>query len=116
MKIDRNKLIRILRRIQDHLSSLSTDPEVEGDLYWVVLPPEWEDFSHGSPEISTGSLVDEWSELSRLLDEDEVVSFLDYDRVAAVLRHVSEVFCPVEPQNSSQTTKIGTSSADSDDD
>ena len=98
MEIDRAEIVCVLHRIQDHISSLSNDPKVESDLYWVVLPPEWTDFTNASPPLSTGSIIDDWTKLTRLLDEDQVVSFLDYDRVAAVLRFISEVFCPVESQ------------------
>ncbi|HVG63089.1 MAG TPA: hypothetical protein VNA24_31285 [Hyalangium sp.] len=58
------------------------------DMYWVVQSPEWSDFQH-DPKLSVGSLKDDWEALQRVL-EGQMPTAVDFDRLAAVLRAVSE--------------------------
>ncbi len=58
------------------------------DEYWVVGSPEWTNFSQ-KPEPAVGSLSDDWTELQRLL-KDKMPTAVDFDRLAAVLRAVSD--------------------------
>jgi len=92
VRISRDDLVTIIGKISNHLMSLNGEPEINTDYYWTILPPEWKDFSTKQPEISVGSVQSDWSELRRICDPDEVVSFVDYDRLASVLRHVSEEY------------------------
>jgi hypothetical protein len=58
------------------------------DMYWVVQPPEWSDLQH-EPKLSVGSLKDDWEGLQRVL-EGQMPTAVDFDRLAALLRAVSE--------------------------
>jgi hypothetical protein len=58
------------------------------DMYWVVQPPEWTDLQH-EPKLSVGSLKDDWEALQRVL-EGQTPTAVDFDRLAALLRAVSE--------------------------
>jgi len=58
------------------------------DMYWVVQAPEWSNLQH-EPKLSVGSLKDDWEMLQRVLG-GEMPTAVDFDRLAAVLRAVSE--------------------------
>jgi hypothetical protein len=58
------------------------------DMYWEVQAPEWSDLQH-EPKLSVGSLKDDWEMLQRVL-EGQMPTAVDFDRLAAVLRAVSE--------------------------
>jgi hypothetical protein len=58
------------------------------DLYWVVQPPEWTDLQQ-EPKLNVGSLRDDWEGLQQV-QEGRMPTSVDFDRLAAVLRAVSE--------------------------
>jgi hypothetical protein len=58
------------------------------DMYWVVHQPEWTDLQH-EPKLSVGSLKDDWEALQQVL-EGQMPTSVDFDRLASVLRAVSE--------------------------
>ncbi|HEX8704005.1 MAG TPA: hypothetical protein VF815_34555 [Myxococcaceae bacterium] len=58
------------------------------DMYWIVQSPEWSDLQH-EPQLSVGSLKDDWESLQRVL-EGQMPTAVDFDRLAAMLRAVSE--------------------------
>lgn len=62
------------------------------DGYWIVQPPEWTDFQK-QPDISVGSLSDDWIELSKLTS-GRMPTPVDLDRLAAVLRALSACIAP----------------------
>lgn len=59
------------------------------DYYWSVPSPEWTEISK-DPELTVGSLNDDLLELEKLLKEPERASSVDFDRVASVLRLLSD--------------------------
>jgi hypothetical protein len=62
---------------------------IEGmDEYWIVEAPEWTDFQK-KPELAVGSLADDWIELQKMM-AGRMPTAVDLDRLAAVLRAVSE--------------------------
>lgn len=80
----------LLTRLVEHfqqagVSALEID---DMDYYWVVEPPEWTDFQK-EPSLCVGSLIDDWAELQRVLEGD-IVTTVDFNRLGAVLRAVSE--------------------------
>ena len=58
------------------------------DMCWVIRAPGWSGFQH-EPKLSVGSLKDDWEALQRVL-EGSMPTAVDFDRLAAVLRPVSE--------------------------
>lgn len=59
------------------------------DYYWNVLGPEWVEMTK-EPKLAVGSLDDDVSELSKLLQEPGRASAVDFDRAAALLRLISD--------------------------
>ncbi len=59
------------------------------DYYWRVGSPEWLDMHH-DPKLVVGSLWDDALELKNLLADPDRASAVDLDRVAALLRVLSD--------------------------
>ena len=67
--------------------------DVETDFYWLVTSDEWSNFN-SSPEAVVGSLVDDWNSLQEVLKSKGIVTYLDYERFASILRAMSETIAP----------------------
>lgn len=59
------------------------------DYYWNVPAPAWVDMTK-EPKLAVGSLEDDVSELSKLLDNPDRASAVDLDRAAVLLRMISD--------------------------
>lgn len=59
------------------------------DLYWLVLGGDWLSFS-GEPTPAVGSLDDDFKELKRLASGVTAPTSVDLERLASVLRLLSE--------------------------
>lgn len=69
------------------------DFEFSTDEYWIVLADEWSDFNV-SPIPAVGSLKEDIEYLRESLDKSEIVTYSDLDRIATVLRAISEQQAP----------------------
>ena len=64
--------------------------DIDTDYYWIVTTDEWDDFTSSPDEISVGSLIDDWESLKKILEQQNIVTFVDYERFANILRAVAE--------------------------
>lgn len=60
------------------------------DEYWIIETDEWNKFDT-EPKPVVGSLTDDINYLKMVLSEDLVISYLELERVASILRAISEV-------------------------
>ncbi|MEM9922158.1 MAG: hypothetical protein AAF915_00120 [Cyanobacteria bacterium P01_D01_bin.50] len=67
--------------------------DVETDFYWLITSDEWSNFD-SSPEAAIGSIVDDWNSLQEILEDKRIVSYLDFERFASILREISETIAP----------------------
>jgi signal transduction histidine kinase len=67
--------------------------EVETDFYWLITSDVWSNFD-SSPEAVVGSLIDDWNSLQEVLENKHIVTYLDYERFASILRAMSETIAP----------------------
>ncbi|BAZ49461.1 hypothetical protein NIES4103_20730 [Nostoc sp. NIES-4103] len=67
--------------------------DVETDFYWFVTSDEWSNFD-SSPNVAVGSLIDDWDSLQEILRNKRIVTYLDYERFASILRVISETIAP----------------------
>ncbi len=72
--------------------------DVETDFYWLITSDEWSNFDC-SPEAVIGSLVDDWDSLQEILENKRIVTYLDYERFASILREISETIAPSKKQS-----------------
>jgi len=61
----------------------------ESDGYWTVTSPDWRDV-YSDPEPAVGSLSDDESMLSKLIDDPRRASSVDADRISHLLRALSD--------------------------
>jgi hypothetical protein len=90
MEIKLANLLVIMERLAESYIERGADTVVVDNMdeYWFVAAPEWTDFTK-PPELSVGSLSDDWTALNNVL-EGEMPTANDFDRLAALLRVVSE--------------------------
>ena len=79
----------VLKLKNENLTSFSFD----NDKYWIIMTDEWNDFSK-TPEQAVGSLFDDIEYLKNSIKNGEIITFLDFDRVASILRAISENQAP----------------------
>ena len=63
------------------------------DEYWMILTNEWNDFKN-VPSPSVGSFVDDVNSLKKVLGQNIIYSYSEFDRIATVLRAISEKMAP----------------------
>lgn len=69
--------------------------DIEADFYWLITSDEWNNFKINSfPEPVIGSLIDDWNSLQEILKNQQIVTYLDYERFASILRAISENIAP----------------------
>ena len=77
---------------EDGISSLEIN---DVDYYWIILSSEWTNFqSEVKPAV--GSLVDDWESLQKVLSGEEISTYIDFERIAAILRIISETVAPTK--------------------
>jgi hypothetical protein len=82
-------LVIMDRLVESYIERGISAVEVDDiDEYWLAAAPEWTDFTK-QPELSVGSLSDDWEALKKVLD-GEMPTANDFDRLATLLRVVSE--------------------------
>ena len=85
----------IFERVIDKLKFEGIDQiEIENDLYRYIPTDEWDSFERD--EIEVGSLYDDLDSLELLVNDiDRPCTYVDFDRVASVLRAISRKNNPV---------------------
>ena len=73
--------------------------DIEADYYWIVTTDEWGDFTSSSPQVAVGSLVDDWDSLQKILRTEQIVTYLDLERYASIMRAMSEAIAPSTKQS-----------------
>ncbi|WP_435623777.1 hypothetical protein [Flagellimonas sp.] len=98
---------RIIEKLEDEYGQ-DSELELKTSAYRLIPTEKWDDFD--SPEnwfsatqISLGDLQDDLSELKKLIkDKDRHTTFVDFDRLASILREISKVENPVEQNSKSK--------------
>jgi predicted HAD superfamily phosphohydrolase YqeG len=68
------------------------------DEYWIILTNEWNDFKN-VPSPSVGSFVDDVNCLKKVIGQNIIYSYSEFDRIAIVLRALSEKMAPSVTSN-----------------
>ncbi len=69
---------------------------IDIDNYWIITTDEWTDFK-GVIQPAVGSLIDDVESLKMLIkDKERLCTFVDFDRLASVLRYISQKINPPE--------------------
>jgi len=99
------ELEKIFSRIIDKLKfEIGEDLQikVKTDSYRIIPTEKWNKFNdsddwNSAKEIDLGSLKDDIQELEKLAkNKEQVCTYVDFDRVASLLREISQVNNPIE--------------------
>lgn len=74
------------------------DIEIKNDSYWIILSDEWHNLNT-VPEPAVGSLAEDIELLKSAIYKNKVISYSDFDRLAAILREISEMQGPTSNEN-----------------
>ena len=62
--------------------------------YWIITTDEWNEFKQ-NPVPAVGSLEEDITYIKKSIANNEIISYVDLDRLASVLRAISEIKAPV---------------------
>lgn len=103
MKISELKILfeRVIEKLETEYSS-DTEMELKTIIYRLIPTEKWSKFEKpedwfSATEIDQGNLQDDVTELKKLTtDKDRIATFADFDRLASVLREISQVENTIE--------------------
>jgi hypothetical protein len=99
------ELEEIFSRIIDKLKfeiDENSQIDIETDTYRIIPAENWNNFDdsanwNSAKEIDLGSLKDDIEELEKLVkNKDRICTYVDFDRVASLLREISQINNPIE--------------------
>ncbi len=92
---------RVIKKLETEYSS-DTEMELKTIIYRLIPTEKWDKFEKpedwfSASEIDQGDLQDDVMELKKLISDNErIATFVDFDRLASVLREISQVENPIE--------------------
>lgn len=93
MKISIKELKLCFNQILDKLIEDNVDTvELETDYYRLIPTNKWDNFDYdGAPIEHVGSLHDDIESLKKMINDPEIpCTYVDFDRLASVLRAISQ--------------------------
>jgi len=99
-----SELKKLFEKIIDKLETeygKEAEFELKTNIYRLIPTEKWDKFDKpedwfSASEISQGDLQDDLTELRKLITEkDRITTFVDFNRLASVLREISQVENPV---------------------
>jgi hypothetical protein len=75
--------------------------ELKTNIYRLIPTEKWDKFEKpedwfSASEISQGNLIDDLIELKNILtDKEKIFTYVDFDRLASVLREISQIENPI---------------------
>jgi hypothetical protein len=90
MDIESKDLLKILADISDKLKADNIKKfSVDTDYYWKVSAEDSIQMDK-EPVLAVGSLKDDWNNISKVISGKQVLTSVDFERVASVLILISE--------------------------
>lgn len=92
---------RVIEKLETEYSS-DEEMELKTIIYRLIPTEKWNKFEKpedwfSASEIDQGDLQDDAMELKKLISDDErIATFVDFDRLASVLREISQVENPID--------------------
>ena len=91
---------RVIEKLETEYSS-DAEMELKTIIYRLIPTEKWNKFEKpedwfSASEIDQGDLQDDVVELKKLISDDErIATFVDFDRLASLLREISQVENPI---------------------
>lgn len=90
MKVKKQELLSLLQKLKEKIEEDNIEEvEIPYDSYWKVLPSEAIKINQESA-LALGSLEDDWKALKKVITNNNIITYLDFDRTAAILIFYSE--------------------------
>lgn len=70
-----------------------SEVDISVDEYWIITSKDWQNFEH-DPKPGVGSLIEDVNFLKQSIENNEIHSYSDFDRLASILRAISESQAP----------------------
>jgi hypothetical protein len=95
MKVQTTQLDIIFKKVISKLKDLEIDSvELDKDYYLLISSTDWTKVGESNPEPVTGSLIEDWDSLKKVVTGEHPLMFVDLDRLASILRAISEKINP----------------------
>ncbi|MBC8756414.1 hypothetical protein H2O64_17190 [Kordia sp. YSTF-M3] len=103
IKVSELKILfeRVINKLETEYGK-DSEMKLNTSVYRLIPTYKWNKFEKpedwfSASEISQGDLQDDLMELKKLIkDDDRICTFVDFDRLASIIREISEVENPVE--------------------
>lgn len=103
IKVSELKILfeRVIKKLETEYNSTS-EIELKTIIYRQIPTEKWDKFDKpedwfSASEISQGNLQDDVIELKKLItDNKRAATFVDFDRIASVLREISQIENPID--------------------
>ena len=68
--------------------------EFNTDEYWIITSDEWDNFKK-MPKPAVGSIKEDIEYLKKAIRQGRIYTYSDLDRLATILRAISEIEAPI---------------------
>ena len=110
IKVSELKILfeRVIEKLEEEYGK-DTELELKTSAYRIIPTEHWADFDKpenwfSASQISLGDLTDDLLELKKMLkSRDRLTTFVDFDRLASILREISEIENPAEWKDKSSS-------------
>jgi len=90
MDIEKKDLIELIDLLKSEIDGWFHEGiDFEDDFYWDIDREELYQFSKEPNDLSLGQLTEDWSELKRLKDKDQIPIKYDLQRLGVILRYLA---------------------------
>ena len=72
--------------------------EINLDEYWIITSDEWNNFET-EPISALGSFKEDIEGLKKTLADQQIFTYSDFDRLATLLRSISEIAAPISQKS-----------------
>lgn len=90
MDIEKKDLLELIDLLKSEIDEWFDEGiDFEDDFYWEINPDELYQFSKNPSKIFMGQLTDDWAELLRLKNKEEIPIKYDLQRLGVILRYLA---------------------------
>jgi len=65
--------------------------QTDSDYYWTITSDEREDINNENPQVTVGSLKDDWESLNKVLEGGNIPTPVDFERLGNILTAIGEI-------------------------
>ncbi len=93
--IDKNSLKQAIEIVFERIANIMDTPLLIPHDYYLNISMKEAYNVENDTQPAIGSLHDDWENLSKVINKQQAVTFVDVDRLAAILRAISQEVNPL---------------------